>query len=181
MEVWKDIGGFEGKYQVSSEGRIKSVDRILVKSDGKIMTIKGRILKQSSSRGYLRVSLGGDVTVDVHRIVAITFLGKPNENNVVNHLNEDKHDNRVSNLEWTTPLGNTRHGTGIARRVASRNYKEDMKVLRKPVKGISFDGKLIIHLDAAKESLVLGFDPSRVGKCCRNESKYHKGFYWKFK
>ena len=103
MEIWKDIKGYEGKYQVSSEGRIWSISR-------------QNVLKPVLQRnGYYRVTLiaknGKKINESVHRLVALMFI--PNEECLtqVDHINEDKSDNRVCNLRWVTAKENTNHGT----------------------------------------------------------------------
>lgn len=116
MEIWKDIKGYEGFYMVSTKGRIKSLDRLIIfKSKGKEATrrIKGKILNLYLRKdGYLDVSLRkhGDKNVFlVHRIVSESFLENKNKYPVVNHINCIKSDNRVENLEWCTHKQNIDH------------------------------------------------------------------------
>lgn len=120
-EEWRDIRGYEGRYQVSSFGRVKSLDRIIdVKSRtyrrfGKTQVDppkkakkKGKILSPSCpKKSYKTVILSGK-THRVHRLVAEAFL-EPSEKPYVNHINLDKHDNHISNLEWCTPKENSSH------------------------------------------------------------------------
>lgn len=113
-EVWKDIKGFEGKYQVSSIGRVKSLYRILTRSNGVDITVRERILKDTSvcKKGYRRVSLRDlDVVKKclVHRLVAEAFIVKVPHKNFVNHKDFNKNNNLKSNLEWCTCKENTKH------------------------------------------------------------------------
>lgn len=107
VEIWKDIAGLEGMYQVSSIGRVRKTPRSEEDS--------GRILKQHLSKcGYLQVPLNGKQQY-VHRLVAEAFILNPDNKETVNHKNEDKTDNRLENLEWMTRRENLRYGTGQAR------------------------------------------------------------------
>lgn len=131
-EIWKDIKGYEGLYQISNLGRIKSYDRYTNSSlkNNNIICRKGKILKQSDDgSGYLQIVLnknGKRKSFKVHRLVAETFIDKSNfkymsNENIkeidinkleVNHINEfDKKNNSVANLEWCTKLYNCNYGT----------------------------------------------------------------------
>lgn len=111
MEIWKDIKDYEGKYQVSNQGRVRSLDRI--NSAGK--RTSGRIrIPTKNKNGYLYVNLcsnGKPHNCSVHRLVAVAFLPNPDNKYTVNHKNENKEDNRVDNLEWMSLEENLRYGT----------------------------------------------------------------------
>lgn len=115
MENWKAIKGFEGYYEVSDMGRVRRVDSE-VNSGMKhnpTRTVRSRVLKVHVKRnGYVTVDLSKDnkvKTVTVHRLVAEAFLPKEEGQTQVNHINCNKQDNRVSNLEWCTPKENREH------------------------------------------------------------------------
>lgn len=101
-EIWKDIDGYEGLYQVSNLGRVKRVNT-------------GRVLKGVKDRkGYLIVNLcknGSQSTKKIHRLVAQAFISNPESKPQVNHIDENKTNNMVSNLEWMTSTENNNHGT----------------------------------------------------------------------
>ena len=105
-EVWKDIKGYEGIYQVSDLGRVKSLEREIMRSDGKPTYQKECILKPKIDRGYYRVGLrleGIKKHFAVHRLVALSFnIPNPENKRTVDHKNEDKLDNRLENLRWAT-------------------------------------------------------------------------------
>lgn len=117
-EFWKDIPGFEDYYQASNLGRIRSLDRIVeYHRNNKIVKYykKGRILKLSKSgNGYMTVSFpicNQTKTMHVHFLVAKTFLPNVLNKPTVNHINEIRTDNRVSNLEWATYKEQMNYGT----------------------------------------------------------------------
>ena len=114
-EIWKDIEGYEGIYQVSNLGRVKSLKRHSVNN----ANTKDRLLKPSlDSKGYLHVILsknGIQYNKTIHRLVAQTFIPNPENKPQVNHIDEDKTNNMVCNLEWMTNKENRNHGTAIKR------------------------------------------------------------------
>lgn len=114
IETWKDIDGYEGFYQVSNLGRVRSLDRFAKKWDGE-KKVKGVLLKQAKNiKGYLFVQLfrgGVGKMKTVHRLVADAFLPNPGGLPQINHKDEDKSNNYVDNLEWCDGLYNARYGT----------------------------------------------------------------------
>lgn len=113
QEIWKDINGYEGLYQISNLGNVRSMDRIVTYSNGKKVKTKGKLLKPTIKKnGYCYVSLsknGEKPKYDVHRLVAKAFLDNPCGYPVVNHIDGCKTNNMVSNLEWTTYEENIKH------------------------------------------------------------------------
>ena len=126
-EVWKDINGFEGYYQISNYGRIRSLDRLIIRSDGNPLPLKGRILKQNLKKsGRLQIMLTKNSVYkvyQVHRLVAEHFIPNPNNWPEVNHKDENPLNNHVDNLEWCTPSYNVNYGTRIKRQ-AEKLYKK---------------------------------------------------------
>ena len=117
MEQWKKIDGYE-YYFVSNLGNVKSESRFITKKDGTKQPVKGIIMRQKPSKhGYYRVGLVNDNGYQrlhlVHRLVLITFHGLHESKNQVNHINGDKSDNRLENLEWVSCSENQKHAHSI--------------------------------------------------------------------
>lgn len=125
MEEWKDIPRYEGHYQVSSHGRVRSLRRVVVYSNGKQRVYPSKVLVGSITwRGYRQVILctpDNNKTFPVHRLVADVFLKKDESRPHVNHKDGDKANNKAENLEWCTPKENTQNaikrgaGVGVRR------------------------------------------------------------------
>ena len=136
MEIWKDIKGYEGKYQVSSIGRVQSLDRIIIGKNGGKYFHNGKVLSPETDKdGYKRLSLCKKHKT-VHRLVAEAFIDNPLNKKEVNHKNCIKSDNRIENLEWSTRKENLQHSydNGLKRQGensgASKLKEADIKYIR---------------------------------------------------
>jgi hypothetical protein len=176
-EIWKDIKGYEGLYQVSNLGRVKSLKRTVNKKNGRKQTIQERFLKpRGNSNGYLRVYLreGGYTgkNFSVHRLVCEAFHENPENKPCVNHIDENKANNTASNLEWCTVKENNNHGTHNTRSAKARS---------KPVGQYTRDGKLIKVWQSTNEvERQLGFNPGNISKAARGKRKTAYGYVWKY-
>ena len=176
-EIWKDIKGFEGLYQVSNMGRVKSLERVTIRKDGKKLPVEERILKPETERtGYLRVQLydssGKTKRIKVHRLVCEAFHENPKKKPCVNHIDENKANNAASNLEWCTVAENNNHGTRNAR---------SAKSLSKPVGQYTLEGELIKIWESTHEvERQLGFDQGYISKAARGKLKTAYGYVWKY-
>lgn len=176
-EVWKDILGYEGLYQVSSLGRVRSLDRIVKcgRGSGK-RVIHGQLIKPMIDRGgyqcvnlYLNQHLK---VMKVHRLVASVFIPNPNNLPQVNHKNEIKTDNKVSNLEWCDVSYNINYGKRNEK-VAIHFSKEVLQFQLDGVYVASFPSAASIHRG-------LGFDASKICDCCNRKRKTAYGYIWRY-
>ena len=119
-EIWKDITGYEGLYQVSNMGRVRSTNRTITLANGRERTLPSKVLRPGEQKGYLHVCLssrGVETSYLVHRLVAASFLGPIPNGMEVDHINEDHKDNRVSNLQFLSRTENASRSTrGIFRK-----------------------------------------------------------------
>ncbi|MDV4026348.1 hypothetical protein CMT52_18630 [Elizabethkingia anophelis] len=113
MEIWKEVTGYEGYYEVSNKGNVRSCDR-MVNNNGTMVFRKGKVLNPEVNRvNQLRVTLRKQKKVKrflVHRLVAEAFIEKPESKNIVNHIDKNRLNNSVENLEWVSQRENMTHG-----------------------------------------------------------------------
>ena len=191
METWKDIKGYEGIYQISDKGRVRSLDRL----DNKGRKTHGRILAvKHDGGGYCQVALSKDGKQKypkIHRLVALHFIPNPDNKPQINHKDENKENNSVENLEWVTSKENANYGTRIDRCYKNRDYKSIGKNISKGIKE-SGRCKPIVQYDlnmnkinewdsAAEAGNFLNILPSGIGNVVRGGCQTYKGFIWKYK
>ena len=163
-------------YEVSSCGKIRSVNRVITKSDGRCTYMIGKELKtQVDKNGYVRVRLshrGEKVTLKMHREVAIVFLPNPENKPQVNHKDGNKQNNNVANLEWCDNSENQIHAIDSGLKIVQ--YAE--KAPRTKFKVLVFDksGNHKFTLCGNKEMKLHGFDFRLVNACLQGKRKYHK-------
>jgi len=166
-EIWRDIKGFEGLYQISIIGRVRSLDRV----DSRGNYRKGKALADVvSGNGYHQVNLWRDGKVEIkltHRLMAKTFIPNPDNLPQVNHRDEDKGNNRVENLEWCTASYNTNYGTRNER--AAKANEQAIHVTDR-------SGNRCLFESIEKASKVLGLKPNSVSDCLHGRQKTHRGY-----
>lgn len=167
-EIWKDIQGYEGLYQVSNLGRIRSLDRYVHHPKGGERLSKGQIIKPGATRkGYLFVTLAKENEVRpkrINRLVAEAFLPNPQNLEVVNHKDENKANNTVDNLEWCSVEYNNRY------------------TLAKPVLQFDLSGKLVAEYQAISDaSRGTGINLSNIAQCCMGKRHTAGKFIWRYK
>lgn len=183
-EVWKDIEGYEGLYQVSNMGRVKSLERYVQNNLG--MQHKLEKMKEPSERrrkdglqGYFALQLYKDnkgKNCYIHRLVAETFIENPDHKETVNHINGDKHDNRAENLEWASYAENNRHAVEIGLNDSKhrRNRKGSTPVAQYDLRM----NLLAVYPSMREAERQTGVDCTAIGHAIRKGWKYG-GFIWK--
>ena len=183
MEIWKDIENYEGLYQVSNLGRVKSLERDVYRQNGTFhYHAGGKILAPVLDRGgyqYVHLSKNGRVKKEsVHRLVAMAFLPNPENKRQVNHKNEVKTDNTVSNLEWCTSKYNNNYGTKIERGIQNRrSYKLGNHPQAKPVFCEELNKTFDCITRAGEE---LGICVSSIRSVCKGKLKTAGKLHWRY-
>lgn len=189
IEIWKDIPEYEGLYQVSNWGRVKSLKG------------KEKILKlQPNSNGYLRIGLsknGNVIYFFVHRLVASVFLKNDNNHPCVNHKDENPSNNHVDNLEFCTHEYNMNYGTIIERKRKSmkgkfdgnnnpfygqKHTEESKKKMSTPIIQYSKENVFIKEFESITQaSIELNILKTSICNCLKGKSKHCNGFIWRYK
>lgn len=186
MEIYKDIPDYEGYYQVSNTGHIRSVDRIV---DGNGLGQKNRLLRSKLMKvsidhaGYAFVALTKTNKTKhfrVHRLLMLSFAYKDGcEQLDVNHINGIKTDNRIENLEWTTRGENLAHRYQVLNQPHSMTGKFGALHHRSiPVVGVNLLGNIVCKFDSLMDAQRAGFLASRISDCLSGKRKTHGGLHW---
>ena len=152
-EIWKEIQGFEGEYAISNKGNVKNLK-------------SGRILgERYNSMGYKQIKLKGKYYL-IHRLVALAFIDNPNNLPQVNHIDENKKNNNVSNLEWCTALYNINYSS----------HKYSCKINQ-----LTLDGELVKAWESSMQiNRETGYSPGNIINCCRGKYKQAYGYRWQY-
>lgn len=169
-EIWRDIPGFEGLYQASNLGNIKSLNfnKSCIEKE----------LSKYKCRGYLGVKLtknGIGKNYLVHRLVIWAFKGL-NLNYEINHKDGNKQNNNINNLEYCTRSENVLHAyrTGLKKAKSGINHPRAKSVVQMK------DGKIVKIYDFMNEVEKYGFCHTKVSMCCQHKRNKHKGYIWKY-
>lgn len=187
IEIWRDVVGYEGYYEVSNSGRVRSLPRMTARG-----MMGGQILKPAKDKdGYLKVNLykdGKRKNLKVHRLVGMAFpdmvdwtedaKGRPFSELTINHLKEDcKSDNHVTNLQWCPLERNLKYGTHYERVAkANTNGKKSKHVVQK-----TKDGELIKIWPSTREiQRQTGWSSRFISACCLGKKKTAYGYIWSY-
>lgn len=178
QEIWKDISGYEGYYQVSNLGNVKSMERIVERKNNETgnLPLKSRILSLNTyPKGYKKVTLRKNNTSKsffVHRLVAEAFIPNPNNYPYVNHKDENPSNNHSDNLEWCTNEYNMSYGT-LGYRISLAKSKQVFQ--------FDLDGNFLnIFYGVNVASRITNISSTSIVNCCNGASRSAGGFLWSF-
>ena len=206
IEVWKDVKNYEGYYIVSSMGKVKSLDRIVLGKNGASYFRSGKLKSSVTNKwGYLQVLLSKNNKQKlclIHRLVAEVFIPNPENKPHIDHINTDKKDNRVENLRWATRSENMNNPltkekcremnkgkhhaeetkkkiseAGKGRILSEESKKKIGKGNGKPVYCIELDKIFESTCEASRE---LGISQSSISLVCRGKRKTAGGYHWEY-
>lgn len=174
-EVWRDIQGFEGYYQISDCGRVWSLDRQVLRStNGSTRLCKGLILKNKIDKdGYNTVELwikGKKNTKRCARLVGQNFIPNPHNKPEINHKNGNRSNDAIGNLEWSTVSENRLH----SHRILKRKIGTEREIQALNTKGE------VLHFDSIKAAERAGFHRNSIYECLNGNYSHHRGFIWSY-
>ena len=180
VEVWKDITGYEGVYQVSDLGRVKTLAKYVKTAYGQRFSPEKIISPIVQHSGYAHVGLwreGKCKQCRLHRLVAEAFClnDDPEHKTQINHINEDKLDNRACNLEWCTAKYNTNFGSCISSRIYGR--ERGVVCISKKTSSVV---KTFKSQAEANEWCGVSRNDGHIAACCRGKQKSAYGYYWDY-
>lgn len=178
IEVFVPINGYETLYEISNTGKVKSLAKF--KGTRYTQYIPERIMKpRPNTYGYLQVGLclrNVKKPVYVHRLVASHFINNPENKKEVNHIDGDKHNNKVENLEWCTRMENEKHSYSIGLKRKGSMWGNSKKVVQ-----MDLSGSVLKEWSCIKEvSEHLGVDRRNIVNCCKGLKSEFNGYKWSY-
>lgn len=182
-EIWKDVKGFEGFYQVSNLGRVKSLKRTIIRKNGKTFFVRERILKTTNDHsGYPYVTLiilKNKVLKPVHRLVAEAFIPNPENKPCIDHIDCVRTNARVENLRWVTYSENNLNPITVHRKQQS-NCPIGKGLYVRPIIGTSIIDGSTIYFPRMKDAQQSGYYLPYIRDSIRGERLHYKGYIWKY-
>lgn len=179
QEIWKDIAGYEGLYQVSNYGKVKSLNYNHTKTE-KVLC------KKQHKSNYVTVMLcknGENKNKSIHILVASAFIPNPNSYPCVNHIDGNKKNNNVDNLEWCTHKQNIEHAikTGLANHYGMLGRTGAKNKLSKKIVQYDLQGNVVNRWDCISDAArFYGVRPGNINNCLSGRNKTYKGYIWRY-
>jgi hypothetical protein len=187
QEIWVDVKGYEGLYQISNLGNVKKLKRMMRTKNNKILSYEEIILKPvANSSGYFRVTLidccGIKKKHFIHRLVATAFCPRSPRSNVVNHKDNNPANNASCNLEWVTQSENICHAVRQNRMNFSKEWlaQQNGATRSVPVVGTNLITGEKVYYSSMAEAEKDGFNDANISACCKGSRKTHNGFRWEY-
>lgn len=186
-EIWKSLEGYEN-FEVSNFGRIKSLARVVINSGTYLgfYNKKEKILKPYIGKnGYYRITINKK-TILLHMLIAQTFIPNPENKSQVNHINGNKLNNNLNNLEWCSRLENMQHAFNLGLIKPNKDHQKNITekarlVNLKPVSKYYKQDVLLKNYNSIREAAISNNLPeSNISMCCNGKLKTCGGFKWKF-
>ena len=181
-EVWKDVKGYEGLFQVSNLGGVKSLPRKITYTDGRVWNYEGSKLSPSLNQdGYPIVHLkvqGKGKSLRVNRLVGEAFVDNPHNYDEINHIDEDKANNHYLNLEWCTRKQNMNHGTAMERAHSHPNAIKRLEESKRPVVGVHIATEKEVRFESINEAGRDGFPRKQVSSVLNGNDKSCREYVW---
>ena len=176
-EEFRDVPNYEGLYQISNYGRVKTLQREVKNTNYSYRIVKEKILRESQCVNYYYYVILYKNQIPrpfrIHRLVAEVFISNPNKLPQVNHKDENKTNNRVDNLEWCSHKYNMNYGTSIKR--TSEKHKKKVVQYNK-------QNEIVEEYNSLKEAEIkIGIDSSSIMRCCQGKQGTCGGYIWKYK
>lgn len=182
LEEWRPVVGYEGLYEVSDWGNVRSLDAYLPSKGGSVRLKRGRLLKQYTDKdGYKRVGLHCNhkqVVVGVHQLVARAFIDNPDNLPIIDHIDSHRDNNMADNLRWFTVSLNNSTEQARRRKSIAASRRNDNKVR---IRQYSLGGEPLRDFDSSMDiERELGFDRSSVIRVCQGKQHTSYGYKWEY-